>query len=216
METFFTFVRHGETDANISGLLQGQIDCPLNANGLAQADAAAEFLADREFDFIYASNLARAAVTAQKIAGRGHENIPLTLTHELREMDCGDFDGKTWVELRAAHQDKVNIFYRESAGGAFPGGESKAGFQARIDAFLEKMVALHPGKRILLVAHGGVLQRIFRRVAGVGGANTLLPLAGNASVSEFLYSSNQQAWQLTLWNYREHLKDLPQHRTLSL
>ncbi len=216
METKFTFVRHGETDANISGVLQGQGNCPLNANGLAQADAAAGFLADQEFDVIYASDLCRAAVTAQKIAAQGHENVPLFLTPELREMNCGELEGKSWTELKAEYLDKMNIFYRESANGAYPGGESKAGFQSRIDEFLQQMLVKHRGKRILLVSHGGVLQRIFRRVAGVGGANTLLPLAGNASISEFIYSDNQQAWQLVLWNYRDHLKKLPQHQTLVL
>ncbi len=216
METKFTFVRHGETASNISGRLQGQGDCPLNANGLAQADAAAGFLADKEFDVIYASDLSRAMMTAQKIAASGHENVPLIATPELREMNCGELEGKTWQELKASYLDKMNIFYRESANGACPGGESKTGFQARIDAFLESMLARHPGKNILLVSHGGVLQRIFRRVAGVGGVNTLLPLAGNASISKFIYSHTQQAWQLESWNYRDHLKDLPQHKTLVL
>ncbi|MCI5779168.1 MAG: histidine phosphatase family protein [Lentisphaeria bacterium] len=212
--TEFTFVRHGETDANISGILQGQGDCPLNANGLAQADAAAEYLRDASFDVIFSSDLSRAAETARRIRELGHADVPFITTRDLREMDCGELENKTWLELRDKHPDKMAIFYRDTAAGSFPGGESRDGFQSRVSQFLEMALKQHRGKRILLVSHGGVLQRVFRHIAGPVNGSNLLPLAGNASITQFLYSEHQQAWQLTLWNFREHLKQLPQHPTL--
>ncbi len=215
MTTEFFFVRHGETDTNRTGILQGQHDCPLNANGFAQAEALAEYLREFEFDVIYASDLRRTSQTAEKIAFCGHENTPFFLTAELREMDCGDLEGKHWTELKEKHSDKVNVFYRE-IDTEFPNGESKKAFQKRISDFLEKTLEKHRGQKILLVSHGGVQQRIFFHIAGAINENNLLPLAGNASLSSFLYSDNQQAWQLTSWNFREHLKNLPQHQTLVL
>lgn len=215
MVTEFFFVRHGETDTNRNGTLQGQHDCPLNANGIAQAEVLAEYLKDISFDVIYASDLLRASVTAEKIVYSGHENVPFFRVPELREMDCGDLEGKKWDELREKYSDKVNVFYRETDA-EFPNGESKKTFQQRISDFLEETLEKHRGQKILLVSHGGVLQRIFSHIAGAVNANNLLPLAGNASLSSFLYSDNQEAWQLTSWNFREHLKNLPQHQTLVL
>ena len=215
MTTEFFFVRHGETDTNRSGVLQGQHNAPLNANGVAQAEALAEYLRDFEFDVIYASDLLRASLTAEKIAGCGHKNIPFIRTPDLREMDCGDLEGKHWTELKEKYSDKVNVFYRE-VDTEFPNGESKKAFQQRVSDFLEKILEKHRGQKILLVSHGGVQQRIFYHIAGVVNESNLLPLAGNASLSTFLYSDNQNAWQLTSWNFREHLKNLPQHQTLVL
>ena len=215
MVTEFFFARHGETDANLTGILQGQGNHPLNRNGQAQAAALAAYLRDTGFDVIYTSDLLRAAETAAEIAACGHEKVPLIKTPELREMDCGDLEGKKWDELRAKYADKVNVFYREISC-CFPGGESKDGFQLRISTFLEDVLARHRGGKILLVSHGGVLQRVFRHIAGSVKHSNLLPLAGNASLSSFLYSEKQQAWQLTSWNFTEHLKDLPQHKTLVL
>ena len=214
--TEFTFVRHGETDANISGILQGQGDCPLNANGLAQADAAAEYLRDTPFDAIYASDLSRAAETARRIRELGHADVPFITTRDLREMDCGELENKTWLELKERYPGQMAIFYRDTAAGIFPGGESKDGFQSRVSQFLEMALKQHRGKRILLVSHGGVLQRVFRHIAGPVSAGNLLPLAGYASISQFIYNEVHQAWQLTLWNFCEHLKNLPQHQTLVL
>ena len=214
--TEFTFVRHGETVLNISGRLQGQGDSPLNANGLAQADATAEYLRSVPFDVICSSDLMRAAETARRIRDCGHEGTPLHLTRELREMNCGELDETPWIELRDHHPELMAVFYRDTAGVRFPGGESVEEFQSRVSGFLEKILEAHRGKRILLVGHGGVLQRVFRHITGPVSAGNLLPLAGNASVSEFLYNETHRAWQLTLWNFREHLKTLPQHDTLTL
>ena len=187
----------------------------MNSTGLAQAEALANYLRDTAFDVIYTSDLSRAAETAGKIAACGHKNTPLIRTPELREMDCGELEGKSWGELREKHADKVNTFYREISC-CFPGGESKDGFQLRISTFLDDVLVKHRGGRILIVSHGGVLQRVFRHIAGAVKCTNLLPLADNASLSGFIYSEKQRAWQLTFWNFTEHLKDLPCHKTLVL
>ena len=216
MITEFTFVRHGETEANVSGSLQGQADGPLNANGLAQAAAVAKYLRNMPFDVIYSSDLLRAAVTAQCIREQGHADIPFFTTCDLREMNCGELENMTWMELQERYPEQMAIFYRDTAAGSFPGGESKDGFQSRVSQFLETTLKRHSGQRILLVSHGGALQRVFRHIAGPVSGSNLLPLAGNASISQFIYNDVHQAWQLTMWNFREHLKDLPQHQTLVL
>ena len=213
MITEFLFVRHGETDANLNGILQGQLDIKLNATGLAQAEAVAEYLRNEPLDVIFVSDLSRAVMTAEKIAAAGHADVPVIQCRELREIACGELEGKSMEFLREKYSEKMAIFYREK-GGCFPGGESKDGFQSRISAVLEQLRREYRGKKILIVSHGGVQQRIFSHICGSVKAGNMLPLAGNASISGFRYSENMQAWQMTFWNFREHLKNLPQHQTL--
>jgi probable phosphoglycerate mutase len=211
MVTEFIFVRHGETQANRAGILQGNMDCPLNENGLRQAKAVAGYLRDSEFAAVYSSPLSRAFETARIIVECGHENTPLSSDERLREWNCGEIDGLKWEDIHARYQYEAKSFCFEQIDVQMPGGESGMEFQHRIADFLKEMTVTHAGKRVLLVAHGGVLQRMFRVVAGVVVPGNMIPLAGNASVSSFIYNHDLEAWQLTSWNRTEHLKDLPQH-----
>ncbi len=211
MVTEFVFVRHGETQANRAGILQGNIDTPLNANGLRQAQAVADYLRDVTFEVAYASPLSRAAETAKVIAGCGHENMMLYLDERLREWNCGEIDGLKWEDIHAGYQHEARSFCFEQIETQMPGGESGIEFQRRVQELLLEVKEKHAGKRILLVAHGGVLQRIFRFVTGVVAEGNLIPLAGNASVSSFIFNHKLGGWQLTSWNIRDHLNGIPQH-----
>ena len=210
MITEFVYVRHGETEANRSSILQGGgIDMPLNENGIRQAQAAAEYLSKEHFDIAFASELVRAAETAQIIARANEEGFPLELVPQLREWNCGEMDGMSFKEIYERFPQEGKSFAFEQIETQMPGGESGIDFQARVSGFVTSLTEKYAGKRILLVAHGGVLQRIFRLVCGCVQSGNLLPLAGNASVSSFTYNDKLQAWQLTSLNRCEHLKDLP-------
>ena len=211
MVTEFVFVRHGETDANRAGVLQGNIDCPLNENGIRQAQAVAEYLKDLHFDAAYSSSLFRAAKTAEILIACGHDATPLFLDDRLREWHCGEIDGLKWDDINDRFRHEARSFCFEQIETQMPGGESGFEFQRRVEELLIEAREKYAGKRILLVAHGGVLQRIFRCVAGVILPGNMIPLAGNASVSSFIYNHKLEAWQLTSWNIREHLKNIPQH-----
>ena len=211
MLTEFIFVRHGETDANRAGILQGSRDIPLNAVGIRQAEAVAEYLRDTDFDAVYSSPLSRAVKTAEVLLAAGHDKLLLQKTPALQEWRCGELDGLTWEEINARFPKEAGSFCFEQIEVQMPGGESGFEFQKRVEDFLQHLRDEFPGKRILLVSHGGVLQRIFRFVAGVVAEGNIIPLAGNASVSSFVFNHKLNAWQLTSWNHLEHLKGLPQH-----
>lgn len=214
MITEFIFVRHGETDANRAGLLQGGSGGnPLNAVGRKQAKAVAEYLRDMPLDAAYSSDSLRAVETAEEIVTCGHRDISLVLTDKLREWNCGEIEGWSWEKIYAHYPVESRSFSREQLYVQMPGGEKGVDFQCRIEAFITALQAKHSGKRILLVAHGGVLQRIFRMVGGIPDGRRLIPLAGNASVSTFIYRDDVGAWQLTSWNRCDHLKDIPQYQT---
>ena len=91
--TTFYLIRHGETQANKAGILQGQLDVPLSESGRRQARAVAEALSGVRLDAVYSSDLSRARETAEAIVeGR---TCPLVLDRRLRELDMGAISGLT-------------------------------------------------------------------------------------------------------------------------
>jgi probable phosphoglycerate mutase len=140
--TTLLLVRHGETDWNAVGRLQGHTDRPLSDFGRRQAQQLAEELADEPLDAIYSSDLARARETAE-IAG-GRLGLPVVLDPGLREKDWGTWEGLTSVE-----RDRVEFV-----------GESTEAHQARILQALTEIAGRHPGGRVLVVTHGGSMRRV--------------------------------------------------------
>jgi broad specificity phosphatase PhoE len=155
--TALLLVRHGETDWNADGRLQGQTDRPLSDFGRRQARQLAEELADEELEAIYASDLSRARETAEIVAER--LELPVVLEPDLREKDWGTWEGLTGVE-----RDRVEFV-----------GESTEAHQERILRALRRISERHPGDgRVLVVTHGGSMRRV--QTAALGWA---LPVVEN-------------------------------------
>ena len=138
--TRFFFVRHGETDGNHARIFQSA-DQPLNARGLAQAEAASEVMKGERIERIVASTMARAWVTAEAI-GRPHRLAPEP-EDGLRERWFGDLVG----------QSSANHDWRDSP----PNGEALDFFVKRTRAGIERALGLADSRRSTLVAHGGIL-----------------------------------------------------------
>ncbi len=148
-------VRHGQTDWNKQGRMQGQSDIPLNATGLRQADAAAAVLNGRPIGAVIASDLCRARQTAEPIAaGAG---VKLTLEPALRERSFGDVEGRLEAEV---NQQLEGRFLERWADPdfTFDGGETRRQLYQRVGAFLHDLLTSPPQGEIVLVAHGGTLQ----------------------------------------------------------
>ena len=202
MKTEFIVVRHGETDANVNGILQGQSDTQLNERGIRQAEQVAGRLKNDHFDFIFSSDLARAMETARLIAEPHH--LPVRKLHALREWNLGKFQGRKLDDLKQQCPEIIAAFHSEIGDVRIPGGESRFDFYQRVADCLDEMPERFAGKRILLVSHGGVLRAVFHHIAGPVSACSRLPLTGNASVSSFRYVDG--FWQLTSWNDTSHLR----------
>ena len=140
--TQLLLVRHGETDWNASGRLQGHTDRPLSDFGRRQARQLAEDLATEELDAIYASDLARARETAEIVGER--LGLPVRLDPDLREKDWGNWEGLTSVE-----RDRVEFV-----------GESTEEHQERILRSLRNIAERHPDGHVLVVTHGGSMRRV--------------------------------------------------------
>ncbi|MBQ9500789.1 MAG: histidine phosphatase family protein [Lentisphaeria bacterium] len=202
------FVRHGETDANAEGILQGDGDFPLNAAGLAQADAVASRLASWSFDGILSSDLVRARVTAEKIArGRSVAYTPI-----LREWRFGDWQGRRIADLKDGSPAEFQLFAAGSPLFAPPGGESARAFRLRAEKVMEELARKHAGKTVLCVSHGGLLKQILKNVLCAQDCSPL-PVCGNASLSCFRTAGDR--WQLVFWNDCSHLACPPSAESAS-
>jgi probable phosphoglycerate mutase len=153
-------IRHGETAWNKDRRLQGQLDIPLNDTGRWQAARAAAALSDEAIAAVYSSDLARAHETASAIAqalGLGVQ------THAgLRERHFGAFQGKTWTELEVEEPEAALAWRTRVPEFAPGGGETLLQLRARIEAAFNEIAVRHPGEQIVVVAHGGVLDVIYR------------------------------------------------------
>jgi len=148
--TTLLLVRHGETDWNADGRLQGQTDRPLSDYGREQARQLAEDLHGEGFDAIYSSDLSRARETAEIVGGR--LGLRVELDPDLREKDWGNWEGLTSVE-----RDRVEFV-----------GESTEAHQERTLRALRRLSERHPGDaRILVVTHGGSMRRVQASALGL-------------------------------------------------
>ncbi len=205
-DTDFTIIRHGQTDANIQGILQGHFDTPLDDTGRAQAQCAAERLRNEPaFDAFYSSDLKRAWETAEIIGHTlGIEPVPLTT---LREWHLGELEGRPRSELQQIYPEIMNSFLFEPADDVpVPGGESRNAFFGRVARCFDQLAARHTGQRILLVTHGGVMRAVYRHTAGNIAPGCMIPMTTNASYSRVFYRGIFR--QLGCWNDISHLKNI--------
>ncbi len=152
-------VRHGQTVYNAQRRYQGQTDNPLNATGLAQAEALRPRLATLKLDAAYASDLIRARHTAE-IALQNHPDQPqLKLLTALREASGGGFEGLTWDEIVARYPEEAVLWQKDKIRHGPPGGENMEEVEGRVKLALEQILAEHPAENetILVSAHGGIL-----------------------------------------------------------
>lgn len=209
MHTEILLIRHGETAWNAVRKLQGHLDIPLNAEGRRQAKALAAGLQHEKLATIISSDLQRAMQTAGEIARL--QGIPTKIDAALRERCFGDFEGKLYSELPELYPDEYAHWRSRDPDFHFPAkqddannvGESIREFQQRTVNAILHYAAQYQGKKIAIVAHGGVLECAYR-------AAMKLPLNAertitiyNASINRF--SCNNGQLSLIDWGDITHL-----------
>lgn len=201
-------VRHGLTAANADGgaRLSGWTDVPLSATGVEQARRLARRLAaEPPAAALWSSPLARARVTAEIIAG---PLLPRLGVHPgLREIHCGEVDGLPAEEVRrdlpelwAANQRQDDEGFR------WPGGESYRELRQRCLAALGAIAAGHPGERVLVVTHAGVISQILGAIQGTSAARWEDHRPGNASLTEIEWAEGRG--RVLRFDDRSHLAEL--------
>ncbi|PTL82021.1 histidine phosphatase family protein [Vitiosangium sp. GDMCC 1.1324] len=199
--THLVVIRHGETAWNLDRRLQGHLDVPLNAHGRAQAEALGRALSSEPLDAIYSSDLSRAMQTAQALAtGRV---LQVQAEPRLRERHFGIFQGLTPAEVEARHPEAFAAWKARMVDWAPAGGESLAELHMRILDITLTLARRHPSGRIALVAHGGVLDCLYRAASGMALDAPRQHELRNASINRL--SSDGEQLTLVQWGDVTHL-----------
>ena len=159
------FVRHGETEWNRIGKIQGMTDNPLNDTGKAEAEKAAAALLYTKFDKCYCSPLLRAKQTAGYIMK--NRSCPVVYEDLLHEMSFGIAEGINLDELES-NANLYNFLKAPDKFEAFEGGESFDDVKRRCRDFLDKMCENETdSENILAVCHGGVIRSVISIIKDV-------------------------------------------------
>lgn len=196
-------IRHGETAWNVDNRIQGQLDIPLNETGRWQAHRLALAVAEEGIDAVYSSDLLRAWQTAQSVArGTGRAIVADT---GLRERGFGVFEGLTFAEIARRWPEQSERWRRRDPDFGAEGGEVLRDFYSRSVATATRLAGAHPGQTIALVAHGGVMDCLYRAASRVALDAPRSWQLVNASINRLLYTP--EGFTLIGWNDTYHLED---------
>lgn len=156
MKTTVLLIRHGETEWNTLGRFQGCTDIELSREGIRQAGLLKERL-NGDFDYIYASPLIRASETAKIIAENTNKEV--ISAPEIREINFGEWEGLTVHEIREKYPDVFNAWRTDKKESYICGGDLSIHNAAdRATKCILDIVSKHKGKKIAIVAHGGIIK----------------------------------------------------------
>ena len=210
--TEFILVRHGETDWNREMRFQGQIDIPLNATGHEQARRLAQRLvADGvQVDHLSSSDLVRAQQTAAPMQGAllPATTGPLSTDARWREQSFGRMEGLRVPDIQRDHADAWAQWLRFDADGGMPGGETARQFHTRVLDALQQLAQVQPGRTVMVVTHGGVLDMVWRTAQNLGLAGPRQSSIPNAAYNRVRVGEGG-AIEVLHWADTRHLDGLP-------
>ncbi len=195
-------IRHGETAWNVDTRIQGQTDIGLNEKGHWQARQAAAALADETIAAIYTSDLSRAHDTARAIG----QVLGLTPQPEtgLRERAFGIFEKRTWAEIEHLWPEEARRWRERVPDWAPAQGESLLALRERIQNLTHALAERHAGEQIVLVAHGGVMDVLYRLATQQALQAPRTWTLGNANINRLLWSP--EGLSLVGWGDARHLE----------
>ena len=202
-------IRHGETAWNAIRKLQGHLDIPLNAEGTRQAKALASALQTEKLDAIISSDLQRAVQTAGEIARL--QGLSTRIDADLRERCFGGFEGLLYSDLPLRFPQAYATWRSRDPDANFPPSETDAGnigesirqFHQRCMTTIEHYARQFEGKKIALVAHGGVLECAYRAAKNLPLNAEREIIIYNASINRFSFTEGEI--KLMQWGNIAHL-----------
>lgn len=204
MKTTLYLVRHGETEWNALGKFQGSKDIVLSPDGISQAKYVSNRLKNK-FDYIYSSPLKRAYKTASIIALQS--SMEIRILDDLREIDFGKWEGLTVKEIKDNFPKQFEIWRNDAKEAPICGGDlSIRNASIRAKNVMLNTVKTHEGKRIVMVAHGGIIKA---GLIGILGWNMTMYhklVLGNTSICQLSFNDKMQPTIVTL-NDTTHLPD---------
>jgi probable phosphoglycerate mutase len=193
--------RHGETDYNKKGLLQGRgIDAPLNEAGFRQAEMLSDYLSGYDADQLVSSSLTRTWQTAEPL--RKAKKLQVLKETDLDEMDFGEFEGKPYMDA-AEELDNIQSFWkRGELDVPIPGGESPRQVFERANNAFHHILGTFSGSNLMLVLHGRLIRVLISEWIGLGLKNMHKVDHQNGAVNQLVYDGSFRSVYL---NKTEHL-----------
>ncbi len=199
-------IRHGQTDWNVAGKIQGSTDIPLNDMGRRQAACLARGMEKRPVEKVFTSTLSRAYETGLAI-GKS-PNVPVEQLEGLEEVGYGVWEGMTMEEIQEKYPKELELWYNSPVDVAPPEGESQVQVYDRCGRALETILAQARGD-VAIVSHGAtvvfLLEYLLRDTRRDEDEDIIV---GNASISTIEYDPETRVFRLARLNDQEHLKGL--------
>lgn len=208
--TELVFVRHGQTAANIKGLLAGRYDVMLTELGHEQAQATADHVKSLHPHALVTSPLQRTRQTAAPI-GLATGMVPV-IEDDIAEFSFGELEGWSEQDALATHPHLRPLIQGDGhPHEVWPGGESASLFITRIFMGIGRIINRHQRDRVVVVSHGGVIGSFAARLASETETSFFPYLVGNCSISTFTVTD--EGTTCLSWNERDHLDGLTGHET---
>ena len=188
-------IRHGETDANKTGTLQGQQNTLLNSNGLNQALQLAQQCQSLNLHQLYSSDLQRASDTAKAIAT--HCQLTPNLTTALRELRFGSLEGLRYAQLSTEQQGQLAKLYTQQIDLPCPHAESLTQLTHRLQTFIANLPQ-QPNQNHAVISHGYTLKHLLHLLLSWSKQHMHLLELRNCSLTQLSY--RQKKWQLIRLN----------------
>ena len=199
-------VRHGETNWNLESRFQGQIDIPLNNNGISQANAARSFLSQSKINQAFSSSMTRSRQTAEAIL-ESHPDVQLELKQGLIEIGHGLWEGKLESEIKKEWSELLKTWQIHPEKVQMPEGENINEVSSRSIECWEEICSKIPlGETVLVVAHDAVNKTILCHLLGLATSDIWTIKQGNGSVTVIDISKDpDQPDVVTCLNLTSHL-----------
>ena len=202
-------IRHGQTDWNRDGKIQGRHDVSLNETGSKQAELLAMGMDKRPVVQIFSSRQKRALETAQAVGRRQH--VAVTVIDGLEEVEFGEWEGKTWDEISREYPEEFKVWCTEPAEIVPPGGESRPQIYRRIGNALKEILRRSRGD-IAIVSHGAALAYMVSIMLEKELGDHDEIIVKNASISTVEYDRETGKFHMAEANDVSHLKALSQEQ----
>ena len=176
-------IRHGAIDDQHRHRYIGSRDVPLSEKGLRESEAVGKYIADMNCDYIFASPMLRVRQTLETaLCPEKVESVEYM--ENLREIDFGDWEGKTFDEIKVEYPEETNNWTKPSNGFGFPNGTNLNDFHNGIDLF-KKTLLESDGSNIMVFAHGGVILSLICSILGIERDKMLAFKANRGSITTF-------------------------------
>ncbi len=188
MKTVIYLIRHGESEANVNGIFAGSADFLLTKKGIKQAEITAKAISKAPVTAVFASPLRRARKTAEAFSSVFHCQV--TVREDLKEIFCGEWEGKTYEAIEAMYPDMFpGPWYRDFGVAKAPGGESVIDGGHRFYNAVKQIAEENKDRFVLIAAHAGVIRSFYGIVSKIAPEDlgTALPFPTNASYSVVRY-----------------------------